>query len=87
MKDGDPGFYPVEGTATLLAQTAYMQLPAGFVSAGVKVSVVFEEDIIDGIDEFRMDGIDETIYDIAGRRLGKKQHGINIVNGKKVLVK
>ena len=87
VKDGDPGFYPVEGTATLLAQTAYMQLPAGFVSAGVKVSVVFEEDIIDGIDEFRMDGIDETIYDIAGRRLGKKQHGINIVNGKKVLVK
>ncbi len=87
VQDGEPGFYPIDGTATLLAQTAYMQLPSGFVSAGVKVSFVFEEDIIDGIEEFRISESDATIYDLAGRKLGKKQRGINIVNGKKVLVK
>ena len=64
-----------------------MQLPTGFVVAGVKVSVVFEEDIIDGIEEFRISEQDATIYDLAGRRLGKTQRGINIVGGKKVLIK
>ena len=87
VQDGEPGFYPIDGTATLLAQTAYMQLPAGFVQAGVKVSVIFEEDIIDGIEEFRISESDATIYDLAGRRLGKTQRGIYIVNGKKVLMK
>ena len=81
QQDGEPGFYPIDGTATLLAQTAYMQLPAGFVSAGAKVSFVFEEDIIDGIDEFRISESDATIYDLAGRKLGKTQRGINIING------
>ena len=87
VQDGEPGFYPIDDAVTLLAQTAYMQLPAGFVQAGVKVSVVFEEDIIDGIEEFRISESDATIYDLAGRRLSKTQRGINIVNGKKVLMK
>ena len=86
-QDGDPGFYPIEDKVTLLAQTAYLQLPTSFVAAGVKVNVVFEDDIIDGIEEFRISDEDATIYDLAGRRLNKIQRGINIVNGKKVLVK
>ena len=87
---GDLGFYPINGSTTLQAQTAYLQLPTSFVAAGVKVSVVFEDDIIDGIDSLEgFEGFDasEGIYDLAGRRLGKTQKGINIVNGKKVLVK
>ncbi len=87
VQDSEPGFYPIDGKATLLAQTAYLQLPTSFVAAGVKVSVIFEEDIIDGIEEFRISDEDADIYDLAGRRLGKMQRGINIVNGKKVLVK
>ena len=90
-QDGDPGFYPIEGRATLLAQTAYLQLPSSFVAAGVKVSLVFEDDIIDGMSDMSdwSDLSDESvqIYDLAGRRLGKTQRGINIVNGKKILVK
>ena len=78
---------PIEEKATLLAQTAYLQLPSSFVAAGVKVSVVFEDDVIDGIEEFRISDSDAMIYDLAGRRLGKTKHGINIVNGKKILVK
>ena len=87
---GDPGFYPINGSTTLQAQTAYLQLPTSFVTAGVKVSVVFEDDIIDGMADWSdwSDLSDESeIYDLAGRRLGKTQRGINIVNGKKVLVK
>jgi len=86
-QDGEPGFYPIDGRATLLAQTAYLQLPSSFVAAGVKVNVIFEDDIIDGIEDFRISDSDETIYDLAGRRLGKTQKGINIVNGKKVVFK
>ena len=87
---GDPGFYPINGSTTLQAQTAYLQLPTSFVTAGVKVSVVFEDDVIDGMIDLSdwSDMSDESeIYDLAGRRLGKTQRGINIVNGKKVLVK
>ena len=87
VQDSEPGFYPIDGKATLLAQTAYLQLPTSFVAAGVKVNVIFEEDVIDGIEEFRISDEDADIYDLAGRRLGKMQRGINIVNGKKVLVK
>ena len=82
---GSPGFYPISGSTTLQAQTAYLQLPTSFVTAGVKVSIIFEEDVIDGMEEFRMDNVDEAIYDLAGRRLNKMQKGINIVNGRKVL--
>jgi hypothetical protein len=86
-QDGDLGFYPIEEKATLLAQTAYLQLPSSFVAAGVKVSVVFEDDVIDGIEDFRISDSDAMIFDLAGRRLGKTQRGINIINGKKTLVK
>ena len=82
---GEPGFYPIADRATLQAQTAYLRLPASFVTAGVKVSVVFEDDIIDGIEDFRVTDSDETIYDLAGRRLGKARRGVNIVGAKKVL--
>lgn len=84
-QDGTPGFYPVIDYTTLMAKTAYLHLPSTFVAAGVKVSVVFEEDIIDGIEDFRISDTDETIYDLAGRRLGKMQKGINIQNGKKII--
>jgi len=87
---GDPGFYPINGSTTLLAQTAYLQLPTNFVTAGVKVSVVFEDEVIDGINEVDGQWVtinDQPIYNLSGQRLGKMQKGINIVGGKKVLVK
>ena len=88
VQGGDPGFYPISGSTTLQAQTAYLQLPTSFVTAGVKVSVVFEDDIIDGINEVNgqwsmVNG--QSIYNLSGQRLGKMQKGINIVGGKKIL--
>ena len=46
-----------------------------------------DDDLITGIASLKAETDDEVIYNVAGQRLGKKQRGINIVNGKKVLVK
>lgn len=43
-------------------------------------------DLIDGITSIEGNE-EETIYNVAGQRLAKKQRGINIVNGRKILVK
>lgn len=41
-----------------------------------------------GIGNITVDGVQENkIYDLQGRKLDAPQHGINIINGKKVLVK
>lgn len=46
-----------------------------------------ENDIITGLDALNGETGDEIIYNVAGQRLAKKQKGINIVNGQKILVK
>ena len=45
------------------------------------------DDIITGIDTPAADNEDASIYNVAGQRLQKAQRGINIIGGKKVLVK
>ena len=45
------------------------------------------DDLLDGINSVKGNAEDEVIYNMAGQRLAKKQRGINIINGKKVLVK
>ena len=48
-----------------------------------------DEPIVDGINEINPDIFNgkETIYNLMGQKLQKIQKGINIVNGRKVLVK
>ena len=46
-----------------------------------------DNDIVTGISSLKSETENEIIYNVAGQRLNKKQRGINIVNGKKVLVK
>ena len=94
--EGDPGFYRVtDGTpgatangAHLPANSAYLSLPANVAGSAVKVGFIFEDDVIDGINEVNgewsmVNG--QSIYNLAGQRLQKMQKGINIVNGKKIL--
>ena len=49
-----------------------------------------EFDPVTGIDNTKMEveaeNEETTIYDLQGRRLSRSQRGINIINGKKVLV-
>ena len=81
------GFFKTGTLHTKLkANRAYIPASAG---AGVKSFALDLEDNADGIEETLSDSLlkGENIYNLAGQRLSKMQKGINIVNGKKVLVK
>ena len=53
-------------------------------SGAVKMFIDSDADAIDGINGEIRSGV---IYNIAGQRLQRPVRGINIINGKKVLVK
>ncbi len=80
------GFYMAgDGVTTLAGFRAY--LPAGL---GVKGFLGFEFDDADGIktiDNGKLTIDNAEIYNLAGQRVNKLQRGVNIVNGKKVIVK
>lgn len=78
MYSGD--FFGLEdGEAMLTVETA-----DGSVTASARV-IVGQGNGVDSI--YDSEGKQTIIYDLYGRRLSKLQSGINIVNGKKVLVK
>lgn len=83
-QSGRVGFYQVqEGTQPWVrANRAYLTVPA---SANVKAFYMDDATAIQTVEEL-LNGKAE-IYDLAGRRQQKLQKGINIVGGKKVLVK
>lgn len=98
MCSGDyPGFYHLTGSTTLSplvdgsevdAFTGYFDMTSG-VYYGVKTIYLNtgDDDYITGLRSLKGDAEDEVIFNVAGQRLSKKQKGVNIVNGKKVLVK
>lgn len=78
------GFYRYSGSLT--ANKAYLTIPAGAARA---LNMVFGDDETDGINNVDADenGNSATIYNLSGIRLNQIQNGINIVNGKKVIIK
>ena len=77
------GFYPVDGSVTIPACKAYLTVPSevkGF-------TFVFDDDATGINEELRMKNEESSIYNLAGQRIRKMQKGINIVNGKKIMVK
>lgn len=85
------GFYTFNDTRTIPEGKAYLQIPTSSLPSSVKgFSIVFTDDEPTAIAEIG-DGTgkaqDTVIYDITGRRLSKTQKGVNIVDGKKVMVK
>lgn len=80
------GFYLANG-GTIAAGKAYLEN-----ASGVKAFYFGSADGTTGIDtidngQLRTENGQSAIYNLAGQRLQKMQRGINIVNGKKVLVK
>ena len=85
-KNGNVGFYPVATTVTIPARKVYLEIASGVVP--VKGFFGFEEDDATGISLTpALSEGEEEIYNLAGQRIQKMQKGINIVNGKKVMVK
>ena len=85
-------FYPQNG-ASIGAFRAYFQLN-GITAADINpnnVKMYFgdgtETSIIDARGKMEDERGDGQIYNIAGQRLNKPQRGINIVNGKKIVIK
>ena len=83
-QNGRVGFYQVQAGIQpwVRANRAYLTVPA---SANVKAFYMDDATAIQTVEEL-LSGKAE-IYDLAGRRQQKLQKGINIVGGKKVLVK
>ena len=80
------GFYP-KAAGIIAGFRAY--LLASALPADVK-ELKFRFDDADGISTIQGSGLmvnDPEIYNIAGQRISKLQKGVNIVNGKKVLIK
>lgn len=68
------------------AHKAYLALDEQPAGHEIKNHFLFNE-ISSGIENVEQEEGVKTIYNLAGQRLTKMQKGINIVNGKKVLVK
>ena len=85
------GFYTFENTRSIPEGKAYLQIPTASLPSSVKgFSIIFSDDEPTAIAEIG-DGSGKAqgtvIYDATGRRLSKTQRGVNIVGGKKVMVK
>ncbi len=84
--DEEIGFYKfTDGTITLGANKAYLEVPA---SSGVKGFMLDLDNDPTAITEIvNGKSLNGKCYNLSGQRLSKPQHGVNIINGKKVFIK
>ena len=87
QNEGQIGFYQRGSGYNIGANKAYLKLDAD-LPAEVK-GLRLDWDNATGIETVQGSGlkVNEVIYNLAGQRLSKVQSGVNIVNGKKLLVK
>jgi len=84
---GVVGFYWMnEGGAAFINGAHKVYLALGGAASDVK-GFDLEGDDATGIDNVNDNLNDGPIFNLAGQRVGKMQKGINIVNGKKIMVK
>lgn len=80
---GVVGFYKVATGTTIPAGKGYI-----VISSPVKAFYGFDEDDATGIENVNVnDNLNEAIYNLAGQRMQKLQKGINIIKGKKIVIK
>lgn len=63
---------------------AYLQLPETMTS---KYTIVFTDDVTNGISEISSEESESTIYNLSGLRVINPTKGIYIKNGKKIIIK
>ena len=77
------GFYKVATGTTIPAGKGYI-----VISSPVKAFYGFDEDDATGISNLNLNAnLNEAIYNLAGQRMQKLQKGINIIKGKKIVIK
>ena len=86
MEGGE--FVKIDGTAKLPANSAYLHLPVEIVGNATKI--VIDYGIITGVDtpevDYKTDRFD-NIYNLNGQRMSEPLKGVNIINGRKVIIK
>ena len=82
------GFYQRKSDRKIGANKAYLQLDAD-LAASVKGLLLNFDELVDGIGLTPAPSpvSERSIFNLAGQRMSRVQKGVNIVNGKKVLVK
>ena len=93
-KNNNIGFYYIKDGSTLGANKAYLPLLTASLNfgAGTRLFMVFDDEEVDETTSIQdvnaiMDEPQTIIYNLHGQQLESLQRGINIVGGKKVLVK
>lgn len=79
------GFYGA-GNQTVAKDKAYISISAS-ESAGVKGFIALPGSEETAVEAVKADAENGVIFNLAGQRIQKLQRGINIINGKKVVVK
>lgn len=80
------GFYKMNSAMVLSPNKAFIALQSN--SSAKALRFVFQDDMPTGINDVNADDShSDKIFNLSGMRLNKMQKGINIVNGKKILVK
>ena len=83
MKEGS---FHLNNAGVVPAHRAF--IPNGSAGSVKALTLEFEEEDPTGIEEFKFeDDSNAVIYNLSGQRINKMQKGINIVNGKKIMVK
>lgn len=84
-QDGEQAFYRVDTDKyTAAVNKCYLTMPA---EINVKALVFDESGVVTALEGLNAETENSIIFNLAGQKLSKLQKGINIVNGKKILVK
>lgn len=84
--DGSVKDYYAEVTAEIVngAFSGTLNVPGVMGGTNVRLGDI-EEPL--GIQMLNAEAAEQVIYDLQGRRLNGLQHGFNIINGKKVIIR
>ena len=91
-KGGEAGFYAVSDGSTLKANKAYLPLKTDDLPASARIAFFFDDEEttdIKAVEEQQIFNVqdDVIIYNLNGQRMTGLQKGLNIINGKKVIIK
>ena len=83
-------FLKADGTTTVAAGKAYLQIPTDDAPATARLMVMFDDETT-GIGASLVNSeegkVNSVVYDLQGRRVAQPTKGLYIVDGKKVIVK
>ncbi len=81
------GFYPIDDNTILAAGKAYLAIPNTSTSGARQFVSMDIEGTITGIKNIDADVTGKAVYNLNGQRQNSLKKGINIVGGKKIVVK